>query len=199
MKILLASQSPSRKKLLKKIGLIFKTFSPNIEEHKFIDSKNPKISSLKVAQQKALKAQSLYKTACIIACDQIAYIDQTICYKAHTQKKAKFYLNLLQGRTHTLFTGLYMLYGKKSYSYVCESQLRMRKLSEQQIQNYILKDQALYSAGSYHIESQGLQLFEHIKTEDFNAIEGLPLIKTINQLVAWGLPIFKSTSHKYFV
>ena len=190
MTIILASQSPSRKRLLSKAGIHFKELAPNISEEQFIDSKNPKISCLLIARQKALKAQSIHKKDIIIACDQMAYCEGQLFGKAHTTKKAIENLIQLQGKTHELLTGLYMLWGGQTYSYLCKSQMTMRTLSPKQIQNYVLKEQPLNSAGSYYIESQGLLLFEKIKTEDFNAIEGLPLIRVLNQLIQWGWPLF---------
>ena len=61
----------------------------------------------------------------------------------------------------------------------------MRSLTVKQIKNYILKEQPLNSAGSYHIESYGITLFKKITTEDFNSIQGLPLIQVVNQLIKW--------------
>ena len=147
---------------------------------------------MNVAEQKALKAQSFYKKEIIIACDQIAYLNGEIFGKAYSIDKAVSCLKKLQGQTHSLFTGLFMLWGERRYSCLSESKMTMRKLTEKQIANYVLKVKPLKCAGSYHIESQGIQLFERIETEDFNAIEGLPLIRVINQLVRWGWPLLDS-------
>ena len=190
MKIVLASQSPSRKKLLAKTGLVFEVFSPNIQEKKFINSKKPEDSCRHIAKQKALKAQSIYTEEIIIACDQMAYLDGEIFGKAHTIEKAIQNLTKLQGKTHSLLSGLCMLWGNKEYSCLCKSKMTMRKLNAKQIKNYVLKEKPLKCAGSYHIESQGINLFKKIETEDFNSIEGLPLIQTLNQLVKWGCPLF---------
>ena len=189
MKIILASQSLNRKKILSQAGIKFKVFAPNIDEQKWIKPKKPLKSCLNIAYHKALKAQTVYKKDLIIACDQMAYYKGQFFTKAKTKKKAIENLSLLNGNTHQLLTGLYMLWGGKSYSYLSKSEMTMRNLSLKQIQQYVLKDKPLHSAGSYHIESLGILLFKKIKTEDFNAIQGLPLIKTINQLTKWGWPL----------
>lgn len=189
---MLASQSPNRKRLLSKAGIDFDVFAPNIQEEQFMDSKQPEISCHEIAEQKALKAQILHKTKIIIACDQIAYCEGKIFGKAKTEKKAIETLIHLQGKSHELLTALCMLWEDKKYSYLCKSQMSMRNLSLREIKNYVLREKPLNSAGSYHIESEGIQLFTKIKTEDFNAIEGLPLIRVINQLLKWGLPLFKN-------
>ena len=190
MKIILASQSPNRQKILTKAGFLFEPFNPNIQEEKFINSNRPEYSCLNIAKQKALKAQSIYKTDLIIACDQMAYCEGNLFGKAHTVQKAIQTLIELQGRTHTLLTGLYMLWENKKHSYLCKSKLTMRKLNAKQIKNYVLKEKPLKCAGSYQIESQGIKLFEKVETEDFHSIEGLPLIQVINQLEKWGWPLF---------
>ena len=191
MKIILASQSPSRARLLSKTGLAFKVFSPHIDEKRFLNPKKPGDSCLFIAKQKALKAQALYKREIIIACDQMAYLEGRFFGKAHTIKKAIENLTKLSGKTHTLFSGLCLLWEDKKLLYLCQSHLSMRALSQQEIKSYVLKEKPLKSAGSYHIESQGIKLFEKIQTEDFNAIEGLPLIQVINQLAKWNSPLFK--------
>ncbi len=190
MKIILASQSPGRKKILAKTGFIFEVFASNIQEEKFINLKKPENSCLNIAKQKALKAQSVYKTEIIIACDQMAYCNGKLYGKAHTEKKAIQTLTELQGKSHELLTGLCMLFKNKQHTYLCKSRMTMRALNQNQIKNYVLKEKPLKCAGSYHIESQGLALFEKVETEDFNAIEGLPLIHVINQLERWGYPLF---------
>ena len=190
MTIILASQSPSRKKLLSKLGLKFEVLAPNIDEEKWIDSKNPVDSCYTIARQKALKIKESRSQDIIIACDQMAYLDDQLFGKAHTEKKAIETLAQLSGKTHILLSVLYMMWEQKEFSHVSKSYLSMRPLNLRQIKNYVQKEQPLKSAGSYHVESLGLALFEKIKTDDFNSIEGLPLIQVSNQLLKWGYPLF---------
>lgn len=189
MKIILASQSPNRKRLLSKAGLDFEVFAPHIQEERFIRPKKPENSCQILAREKARKAQITHKEKIIIACDQMAYSEGKLFGKAGATKQAIENLLQLSGKTHRLLTGLCMLYKEKSYHYLCESKMTMRTLNFKQIKNYVLREQPLQSAGSYHIESQGIRLFEKIETEDFNAIEGLPLIRVINQLIEWEYPL----------
>ena len=189
MKIILASQSPSRKRLLAQAGFVFTSFAPNIDEELFLNHKKPENSCIEIARQKALKAQTLYEKEIIIACDQMVLHEGQLFGKAHTTKKAIETLIQLQGKTHYLLSGLCMLWGQKSFSRLIKSRLSMRHLSLKQIKNYVLSEKPLKSAGSYHIESKGIQLFEKIQTEDFYSIEGLPLISVIQQLSRWNYPL----------
>ena len=185
MNIILASQSPSRKKLLQQAGLSFKVFPAHINEEKFLDPKKPSYSCSQLAKLKALKAKKEYPENIIIGCDQMAYLKGKLFGKALTEKKAIENLIHLQGKTHKLFTAVCMLWENKSFLHVSKSLMTMRHLTVKQIKNYILKEQPLNSAGSYHIESYGITLFKKIETEDFNSIQGLPLIQVVNQLIKW--------------
>ena len=190
MKIILASQSPSRKKLLSKLALKFEVSAPNIDEEKWLNFKSPVDSCYAIARQKALKIKEKYPQDIIIACDQMACLDEQIFGKAHTEKKAIETLAKLQGKTHILLSVLCMQWEKQEFSHISKSYLSMRPLTIKQIKNYVMKEQPLKSAGSYHVESLGLALFEKIKTDDFYSIQGLPLIQVANQLLKWNYPIF---------
>lgn len=191
MKIILASSSPNRKRILAKAGLAFEAFSPNIDEESLINPKKPEESCLQIAREKALKARIFYKKELIIACDQMACLKGRIFGKAQTEQKAIEALIQLKGKSHSLLTGLFMLWEGRVFSYLCKSRMSMRPLSLRQIRDYVEEEKPLLSAGSYHIESQGIKLFEKIETEDFNAIEGLPLIQVINRLGKWGYPLWR--------
>ena len=186
MKIVLASRSPSRRRLLSRSGLDFVCFDPNIREEDFFRPQSPGESCLEVAKQKALKAVKTYKRHIIIACDQMVWRKGQFFGKAHTEKRAFEVLSFLSGKTHTLFSGLFMLKGRETHCRIVKSQLTMRSLSDKQIRDYISMEKPLKSAGSYHIEARGISLFEKVETEDMNAIEGLPLVAVFNQLAKWG-------------
>jgi len=194
MNIILASQSPSRKRLLLKAGLSFQVVNSQIEEESFLDPRRPSGTCRLLARLKALEVQKLYPESLIIGSDQLAYSKGQLFGKALTEKQAIDNLIQLQGKTHKLYTAVCMLWGSKKFSYVSKSVLTMRRLSVSQIRQYILKDQPLKAAGTYHLESLGIGLFEKIKTEDFNSIEGLPLIQTMNQLIKWGYPFLEESS-----
>ena len=188
MKVLLASQSPSRKKLLNQAGIPHKTFSPFIEEEGFLKQTKlpPKEICLNLARKKGEKAKKCHPDMVVIACDQLAFLKGEAFGKAHTKEKAMANLMKLQGQTHELIHGLYMSYREQSFSLASINKMTMRALSQKQIQHYVLKDQPLKSAGSYLVDSLGLGLFEKIETPDFSSIIGLPVTVVVNQLIRWG-------------
>lgn len=188
MEVLLASQSPSRKKLLNQAGIPHKTFSPSIEEEEFLKQTKlpPQEICLNLARKKGEKAKKHHPDRVIIACDQLVFLKDEAFGKAHTEKKAMENLMKLQGQTHELMHGLYMSYKKQSFSHVSINKMTMRPLSFKQIQYYVLQDQPLKSAGSYLVDRLGLGLFEKIETPDFSSIIGLPVTVVLNQLICWG-------------
>ena len=193
MKILLASQSPSRKKLLKQAGIPFQTFIPAVKERDFLKVSKlpPQEICLSLARLKAEKAKAHYPERVIIACDQLAFFKGKHFGKAHSKKKAIENLMTLQGQTHELIHGLYMSYKERTFTHVCINKMSVRPLTPEQIQHYVLKDLPLKSAGSYLVDGLGLGLFEKIETMDFSSIIGLPVTVVMNQLIQWGFSWMK--------
>jgi len=195
MNIILASQSPNRHRLLQQVGIPFQTFIPNIDENKYLNLKDtPQNVCLKIAEMKALKAYKIYPKSLIIASDQLAYLNQKFYGKAGNIQTACQNLLELQSQTHLLITSLFLCYKEKRFSHISVNKMSMRALSLKQIQYYVSIDQPLKCAGSYHIESIGLGLFEKIETNDFNSIIGLPLTTLVNQLILWKYPYLNTAS-----
>lgn len=192
MNIVLSSQSPNRRQLLNQAGLPFEAFAPCIDEKIENPQDSPSKICLKIAQKKALKAQQKFPQSLIIASDQLAFANQKFYGKALKPEVAIQNLKELQGQTHDLITSLYMCHKEKVFTHVSINKMTMRPLTEQQIKHYVLTDQPLNAAGSYHIEAQGIGLFTKIETDDFYSIRGLPMITLINQLIKWGYPYLTS-------
>ena len=111
MNIILASQSPNRKKLLLKAGIDFQVFDSQIDEEQFLDPRNPAVTCSHLAKLKALKAQKIYPDSVIIGSDQMAYLKDRLFGKALTKKQAIDNLIQLQGKTHKLFTAVLYVMG----------------------------------------------------------------------------------------
>ena len=188
--IILASSSNYRKELLSRLNLDFKTLSPDIDEESF------KLSSLtfeQVAETLSLeKAKEVLKNnpnSSVIGSDQVLGFEGQIFDKPMTEQKAKEQLKLLQGSTHKLITSFTILSKDKTLTETVTAHMEMKSLTDQQIENYISKDQPLYSCGSYKLESLGIALFESIKCEDDTAIVGLPLLKLVKALKEFGIEV----------
>ena len=194
-KIILGSTSIYRRHLLEKTGLIFLTEKPNFDEDstkKFL-LKN-KRSPLEIAEALSRgKAQSIDATdRLVIAGDQLVHLDGQILGKAGSFEKAFEQLKQMNGRQHELITAVTLRTSDQTLHLNHLTQLFMKKLSDQELTNYLKKDTPYDAAGSYKIEESGLILFEKIETDDFSAIQGLPLLWITNQLKGLGYEFFKN-------
>ena len=198
--IYLASTSKYRLKLLQDIGINAIPIAPKADENS-ITLKNNTVKEL--AEKRALlkaksitltdlnlienSAQSTDGAPIIIAGDQIAQFAGEVLGKPGSTENAIEQLGLMNGKSHELITAMVLCRGDKVFSHTDITTLTMHELSDQQISDYVLADQPLDCAGSYKIESRGLWLFKDINSEDFTAIQGLPMLALTNQLTKWSV------------
>ena len=183
--IILASQSPARKKILSSLGIPFETIPSKLNEQTYKDSiKDPYKLCSTLAQK---KTQSIDKKNCwIIGADQIATLNGKMFNKPKTHEKAVETLEALQGQTHLLLTALCLKKPDNSYyEELVVSQMTMRPLGIEEIHFYLNQDKPYDCAGSYTIEKRGISLFEKINSPDFNAILGLPIMSLCHQMELW--------------
>ncbi len=187
---ILASQSPYRKLLLKKIIAHFDCHSPNIDE-----SRRPEESVAdlvaRLSQQKAQVIATDFPNSWIIASDQSAAIGDDILGKPHNHLQALEQLKKQQGQTLTYHTGV-CLYNplQQTYHYAHEpTEVVFRVLPTETLNNYLLHEQPYDCVGSFKSEGLGIMLFSAIHSQDPNALIGLPLIKLCELLNSAGLQL----------
>ena len=181
--IILASSSKYRSMLLKRIIPDFQCISPNIDESAVI---NEPIESM-VKRLAITKAEEIAKTnsdALIIGSDQSAMFESQLIGKPKNHNDAVKHLMSVSEKSITLHTGIALINSKtnKIQSTVVPSTVTFRKLNEGLIHNYLKADQPYDCAGSVKVESLGILLIEHIRSDDPNALIGLPLIQLITML-----------------
>lgn len=186
MNLVLASTSKYRARLLERLGLPFAQEAPGVDEAPFKHGK-----PLEVAQALALaKADAIAKRrpdAVVLGSDQVAALGDAILDKPGTEANARAQLARLAGKTHVLVTAVAVAHRGKSTLLVDETKLTMRSLTEAEIAAYVARDAPLDCAGSYKVESLGIALFDRIDSQDFTAIEGLPLLAVARVLRELGL------------
>lgn len=192
-KLILGSTSIYRKELLTKLGISFECLKPDCDED-FLKNTLLKQQKSPIEIAEALswaKAESLQKNdITIIAGDQLVDFNGKIIGKAKTFEKALEQLNQMNGKSHQLITAVVILHNEKRLNLNHISTMKMKKLSELEITNYLKKDNPLDCAGSYKIEQSGIALFEKIETDDFSAIQGLPLMWISQKLKELGYELF---------
>lgn len=187
--IILASESPRRKKLLEQIGLDVKVVPSNIDE-KLNPRLKPKTQAETLSTQKARVVSQKYPDAIILAADTLVYINGDILGKPKNIDEGKRMIKKLQGKTHSVITGFTILHGKskKILTDSSETKVTFRKLSDSQIKNYLKKENPLDKAGGYCLQGMGAVLVEKING-DFSNVVGLPLGKVIPALKKFGIEI----------
>tara|TARA_B100001769_G_scaffold270646_1_gene262188 strand:+ start:700 stop:1278 length:579 start_codon:yes stop_codon:yes gene_type:complete len=182
-KLILASSSVHRKKLLEQLKLRFTIISPNIDETR---KKNEPINQFvkRLSEEKAMKVASENKNSIVIGSDEVAVVNNIILGKPLTANNAKKQLKLISGKKVIFKTGLCVacLSEKKIYSSVVNYSITMKKLSNNQIINYIKNEDMLNCAGSIRIEGLAISLIEKTSGSDPTSIIGLPLIKLSSYL-----------------
>lgn len=190
MDIVLASSSPYRKQLLKRIVESFECASPDINE-----SQQASESFEEMAERLSInKAQALaerFPNSLIIGSDQVACIDRQILRKPLNKQTNFEQLKSCQGKTAFFHTGLCLLNTStgKTQSCVESYQTQFRTLSDTQLINYIEKEQAYDCAGGFKMEGLGIALFDKIQGDDPNILIGLPLIRLISMLSNEGIEV----------
>ena len=175
--IVLASTSPFRKELLSKLGLPFETANPATDES-VITGETPEETALRLSEAKARAVASTFPDALIIGSDQVACLDGQIFGKPGTHDKAVKQLQAMRGRTINFFTGLCLFNAKTGQAQVCgvPTLVTFRNLGDEEIENYLRKEQPYNCAGSAKSEGLGIAVIEKMQGDDPNALVGLPLI-----------------------
>ena len=138
------------------------------------------------------KALSIFsKETVVVAGDQLVLFNNEILGKPNTKENAIQQLQKMNNQTHQLITAVTVMTDLKVFQLNHVSELTFKKLSETEIKNYVDLDLPLDCAGSYKIEKSGICLFEKIITDDFSAIQGLPMIWLSTTLKGLGYELFK--------
>ena len=188
--LVLASSSIYRKELLEKLHMHFICADPDIDESKKT-GESPTQMALRLAKEKAAALAASYPKHFIIASDQVAMLDQVQLKKPGNKDNAVKQLQLCSAKAVKFYTSVCVLDSStgeiKSAIDICT--VYFKKLTEQQIINYINLEQPYNCAGSFKSEGLGIALFERIQGDDPNALIGLPLIKLVHLLGEFNIDI----------
>lgn len=176
--IYLASKSPRRRKLLKQLGINFKSFSVNLHEE-ILDGEHPIATVKRLALHKFEKASKKIKNGIVITADTIVVLNKEIIGKPKNKKEAFEILSKLSGKTHAVFTGFVVANisnNKKIIDYE-KTEVTFRKISPVEIEEYILSGSPMDKAGAYGIQDDfGAVFVKKINGCYYNVV-GLPLAK----------------------
>lgn len=189
MKIILASSSPRRIKLLDDLGLEFSVIKNEIKESEF-DEENPADLVKTLAQAKAKDVAEKVDEGLVIGADTIVVLENKILEKPEDAREAKEMLRKLNNRTHTVMTGLAVINastGSKTVSCV-NTEVSFRKLTEKEISDYVSTGEPLDKAGAYGIQGIGGVFVEKINGCYYSVV-GLPLSRLAEILNSYGVSL----------
>lgn len=172
--MILASKSPRRKELL---GIISEDFRiiPAVGEELIPDGTEPKDAVLLLSRQKAEEIYSRYNGEVIVSADTIVVIDNKILGKPRDEEQAFEMLKTLSGRSHTVFTGVCVIFADGSSENFSErTDVEFYPLSDSEIRDYIATGEPMDKAGAYGIQEKGALLVKSI-SGDFYNVMGLPI------------------------
>ncbi len=189
-KLVLASSSPYRKQLLRRLNLDFESVSPNLDE-RLLPAENPRDYVSRLAEAKAQAVAASHPDAVVIGSDQCALRDDEILGKPETHDRALAQLRAAQGKTVVFHTGLCVLHAGTGFRevVVVPFEVEFRVLEEQQLEHYLRVEQPYQCAGSFKAEGYGVCLFRTLRGDDPSALIGLPLLSLVPMLERAGIEV----------
>jgi len=188
-RIILASASPGRRKLLERLGLKFEVEPSNCVEH-MLSRLKPHELAKSLSFEKAVAVASKHKDAVVIAADSFVVFRGGIIGKPKTEAEAREMLATLSGKSHSLVTGFTIVdtAGGKTLSKSVETRVHIRKLSSDEIDAYVGSGEPLDKAGGYEIQGLGSVIIDRIEG-DFSNVVGLPLSTLAKSLKEFGIQV----------
>ena len=190
MKLVLASTSAYRRELLQRFGLPFEVARPDIDESP-LPGETPQATAERLAVEKARAVAGQFEDALIIGSDQVAHMGDTRFGKPGTGERAVAQLQSRSGRTVVFHTALAVLNTRSGQVQLdaVPTEVRFRRLTDDEIVRYVNKELPLDCAGSAKSEGLGITLLDALAGDDPNALIGLPLIALARMLRNEGIAL----------
>ena len=184
LKIILASQSKVRKKILDEHNILNEVRPSNVDEDIIKSSllkekASPEIISKNLAELKANKISGKYSDNLVLGADSVIDLNGELISKPDNREEALEILRKLNGKKHYLISSVCISKnGSMVWNHTDRATLTMKKMNEDELKNYLAKisDEALYAYNVYQIEGEGRNLFSSIDGNE-NTIMGLPVEK----------------------
>ncbi len=180
MAYILASKSPRRKELLKRIIDDFQVIDSNIVEKVPANLKSSQVP-VYLALQKAKAVFAKYPGDTIIACDTVVIIENNILGKPKDRNEVKEMITKLSGKTHVVVSGVCLIKKGKIKTFNCKTHVTFEKMNAIEIENYAKTADVLDKAGAYGIQNEASVFIKEIKGDYYNVV-GLPLSKLYKKL-----------------
>ncbi|MBR3640682.1 MAG: septum formation protein Maf [Oscillibacter sp.] len=188
-KIVLASASPRRQELLRRIGIAdFDVRVPETDE-RYPDALSPREIVEWISREKSDAAAPLVaEDELLITADTMVFLDDKRLGKPHDEADALRMLTALQGRKHTVCTGVTLRRGERIETESEATDVYFRPASEAELLAYIATGEPMDKAGAYGVQGKGALLVEKLDGDFFNVM-GLPLLRLSRMLERFGVKL----------
>lgn len=184
-KIVLASGSPRRQELLRRMGITdFTVRVPDVEEY-FPAGLTPEETVCYISREKS-QAVASGADEIVITADTMVFLDDKKLGKPADEAEALAMLTALQGRHHTVCTGVTVRQGDRFLTESETTEVYFRPVSREEILAYIRTGEPMDKAGAYGIQEKGALLVEGIRGDYFNVM-GLPVLRLSRMLGRFGV------------
>ena len=184
--LVLASGSPRRRQLLEMLGIEHRVVPPDVDETRRA-GEAPADYVVRLAREKARAVSGREPKALVLAADTTVILGDELFAKPATVGEAVEMLGRLAGRTHQVYTGVALAQGERVETALDVSDVTFRRLSRDQIANYVATGEPMDKAGAYAIQGKGAALIDGIRG-DFFGVMGLPLRLVLDLLERFGRP-----------
>ena len=189
MKIILASKSGVRKKILDKYNIETKVVISNVDEDQvklslLAEGASPLDISKNLAEIKSLKVSTKHQDQLVLGADSVISLRNELINKPSTREEAFKILKKLNNSIHYLISSVCISKnGSMIWNHSDRSELKMKNLNDLELKNYLkkIKTETLMAYGVYQIEADGLNLFEYVKGDN-DSIMGLPIKEIIKYI-----------------
>ncbi len=185
--IVLASGSPRRQELLELMGLApFSIRVPEVDE-----SYPPALCPEEIVRYLSRKKAAAVEAAAdeiVIAADTMVFLDDARLGKPRDEAEALSMLTALQGRRHTVCTGVTVRRGTELVTQAETTAVRFRPASEAELRAYIATGEPMDKAGAYGIQGKGALLVDGIEGDFYNVM-GLPVLRLSRMLAQFGITL----------
>ena len=189
MKIILASKSGVRKKILDKYKINCEVIVSNVDEDEVKNSlldegADPMLISKNLAEIKSIKVSSKNPDRLVLGADSVISLNNELINKPKSRDEALKILKKLNNSMHFLISSVCISKnGAMIWNHTDTSELKMKNFTEKNLKEYLdrISTEILLAYGVYQIEAKGLELFEYIKG-DRDSIMGLPIKDIINYI-----------------
>ena len=176
-KLLLASTSPARKRLLTDAGIVFETRSPGVDEDALVEAvKPPTIQDMTLLLARA-KAEAVTFDGLVLGCDSALLLDGEMLGKPHLPEVAIARWQKMRGQTGILCSGHWLIDGEtgEASGKVTQTTVKFANLTDEQIHKYVATGEPLQVAGAFTIDGIGGAFVERIEG-DYHTVVGLSLV-----------------------